>query len=95
MFRHFCLNPTMAQTFCQLARGPRQTGQNFTLALMRSASLHVGHLTFVSLVVLSVFIRWSIHVLLGAIMLKGRAEPEAPPRSVKTEDRLTCPSPQP
>lgn len=61
---------------------------------MSSMSLHVGHLTFVSTMLLSVFIPRPFPFRNGAVTLKRRAEPEAPSRSLETEDRLTSSSTQ-
>jgi len=41
------------QTFWSLGRGARHAGQNFTPGLMSRLSLRVGHLTFMSLILLS------------------------------------------
>jgi len=41
------------QTFWNLRRGARHAGQNFTPGLMSRLSLQVGHLTFMSLILLS------------------------------------------
>ena len=41
------------QTFWSLGRGARHAGQNFTPGLMSRLSLQVGHLTFMSLILLS------------------------------------------
>jgi hypothetical protein len=41
------------QIFCPLARGPRHAGQKVTLDLISKLALQFGHLTFMSLILLS------------------------------------------
>jgi hypothetical protein len=43
----------LCQTFWSLGRGAQHAGQNFTCGLMSRLSLQVGHLTFMSLILLS------------------------------------------